>query len=338
MTKPNDHRAIAIWLIVCAVMVLIMMVIGAVTRLSESGLSMVEWRPLIGWIPPMSDAEWQRVFTLYQQTSQYQIANYDMLVGEFKSIFWWEFIHRFWGRLIGLVFALPFLYFLIRRTIPAPMKWHLWALFILGGLQGVIGWWMVKSGFVERTEVSQYRLAIHLGMAFFILGYLLTIARRLLVGEIIPSNARSFSQASLQALPTGLIFITIMSGALVAGLNAGFIYNDWPLMAGEVFPTSYGELQPIWLNFFENIAAVQFNHRILAYITGAVIYALWYRHRQQRFFALNALAIMVTLQLILGISTLMLVIPLYLAVAHQVGAALTFSLMIWVWADLRART
>jgi len=168
-----SDRPIVTWLVLCCLMVVAMMLIGAVTRLTESGLSMVEWRPLIGVLPPLDEAEWGRIFDLYRATSEYRLENAGMTIGEFKTIFWWEYIHRLWGRLIGLVFGLPFLWFLVRRKVPAGLTPHLIALFVLGGLQGVIGWWMVKSGLVDRHDVSQYRLVVHLAIAFLILGYML---------------------------------------------------------------------------------------------------------------------------------------------------------------------
>lgn len=263
-------RAIAIWLFACCGMVILMMLIGAITRLTESGLSIVEWRPLIGVLPPLSDEEWKRVFALYRATSEYRLQNPDMTLAAFKTIFWWEYIHRVWGRLIGIVFAVPLLWFLVRRQIPKGLAPHLVGLFLLGGFQGVIGWWMVKSGFVDREDVSQYRLTAHLGIAFIILGYMLWIAIDLI--------ARARAEI---ALPAGLgrnakavlltVFATALTGGLVAGLNAGFTYNEWPMMDGRFVPDGYGELTPWWLNPFDNIAAVQFDHRIMAYLTAAAV-------------------------------------------------------------------
>ncbi len=328
-SEKNVPHSVAVWLFLCAGMVLAMMVIGAITRLTESGLSMVEWRPLIGALPPLNDAEWDRVFTLYKQTSEYRLANTGMTLLEFQTIFWWEFIHRLWGRSIGLVFALPFVVFLVRGMIPRRLIPHLVTLFVLGGLQGVIGWWMVKSGFVDRTDVSQYRLAIHLVMAFLILGYLLWVAL-----DIVSPRERQSSALRGHALVVlAVVFVTAFAGGLVAGLRAGLDYNTWPLMGDSFVPEGLLELSPWWLNAFENIAAVQFDHRMLAYLTVGLVVILWWRARSadariRR--AVTALTHMAVLQIGLGIATLLLVVPLPLAVLHQAGAAVTFSLAVWV--------
>ncbi|RED49643.1 COX15/CtaA family protein [Aestuariispira insulae] len=333
-------RAVGIWLGICALMVFIMMQVGAVTRLTESGLSMAEWRPLIGWLPPITQAEWERVFALYRQTSQYQLMNEGMALSEFKTIFFWEYFHRLWGRLIGLVYALPFFFFLLRGWIPQEHKKHLWILLVLGGLQGVIGWWMVKSGFVDRVEVSQYRLAVHLGMAVFILGYLFWMAFAFLfpVEEGRKPVARSFRRVG--ALAHAVIFFTVVSGAFVAGLNAGLVYNEWPLMGGGLVPEDYWSESPLWLNLFENVSAVQFNHRIMAYITTATVAGLWIWSRSQDLaprarLSVNCLSAMVAIQVALGIATLLHFVPIPLAVAHQAGAGLTFILSLWVLKELR---
>ena len=341
-TSHENPKAIGLWLFLSSAMVLAMMIIGAITRLTESGLSMTEWRPLIGWIPPIGDVEWQRVFSLYQQTSQYKLANVGMSVEEFKNIFFWEYIHRVWGRLIGLVFALPLFFFFIKGMIPVGYKKHLIILLLLGGLQGFIGWWMVKSGFVDRTEVSQYRLAVHLGMAFIILGYLVWLA----IGLVFPIEAgrpdvpRGFRR--LGSLTHEVIFFTILSGALVAGLGAGLAYNDWPFMDDQIFPEYYWELDPWWLNFFENIAAVQFDHRLFAYITILFVGALFIWSKRLNLaprlrLSINCLTAILTIQVMLGISTLMLVVPIDLAVMHQGGAALTFCTALWVMKELRGK-
>ena len=334
-------RAVGLWLCATAFMVFAMMIIGAITRLTESGLSMVEWRPLMGTLPPLTTAEWERVFDLYKQTSQFRMMNSGMSLAEFQQIFFWEWFHRLWGRTIGIVYALPFFYFLIRGRIPAGYKKHLWALLLLGAAQGVIGMWMVRSGFVDRIEVSQYRLAIHLGMAFFILGYTVWLA----LGLLAPIEAgrkpvpRGFRR--LGAWTHGFIFLTILYGALVAGLNAGFIYNDWPLMAGQVFPDGYWVSDLGWTSLFETMEAVQFNHRILAYITAGSVALLWVRaHRigdlpSRVRLSVNALAAMIVVQILLGISTLMSVVALPLAVLHQAGAAFSFCIALWCLKELR---
>ena len=336
MTSGAAPRPVAVWLFTCAGMVVMMMLIGAITRLTESGLSMVEWRPLIGAWPPTNEAEWQRVFALYRDTSEYQLANAGMGLPEFKTIFWWEFIHRFWGRMIGIVFAVPFVVFLLLKKIPRPLIPHLIALFVLGGLQGVIGWWMVKSGFVDRTDVSQYRLTVHLGLAFGILGYLLWVALDIVAAHRlrVPDGLRSQARLTL-----GVIALTVLAGGLVAGLNAGLTYNTWPLMDGDFVPDGIFEQSPWWLNPFENVAAVQFNHRILAYISVGGILWLWFSVRRARTasrarLASGLLAAMAFAQVILGIATLLLAVPLPLAVLHQAGAATLFTLAVWTVHEL----
>ncbi len=332
-----NRRAIAIWLLVCSGMVAAMVVIGGITRLTESGLSMTEWRPLVGWIPPLGEAEWQRVFDRYRQTSEYRLQFPDLDLAGFKTIFWWEFIHRLWGRLIGLVFGLPLLWFIAARRVERRLIPHLVVLFVLGGLQGVIGWWMVKSGFVERDDVSQYRLTVHLGLAIAILGYMLWLAIGLL-----GADGRAPARAGLRRLARavlGAAFLTVLSGGMVAGLNAGFVHNTWPLMDGGLIPDDFAALSPWWLNLFENHAAVQFDHRMMAYVTAVLIGVLWLRARgaglhRRAGMAISALGVMLVVQLALGISTLLLVVPLPLAVLHQAGAVLLFSLALWSMREL----
>ena len=333
-----NRRNIAIWLFTCAAMVALMVIIGGITRLTESGLSMTEWRPLIGWIPPLSEVEWQRVFDRYRDTSEYRIQFPGMDLEGFKTIFWWEYIHRVWGRLIGLVFGLPLIWFVVRRRVERPMIPHLVALLLLGAFQGLIGWWMVKSGFVDRDDVSQYRLTIHLGVAIAILGYLLWLAFGLLQRAesrgTAPGGLRRLSRATV-----AIAFVTILSGGMVAGINAGFIHNTWPLMDSGLLPDDFAALSPFWLNFFENHSMVQFSHRILAYLTVIVAGVYWFRARSAGLpararMAANLLAVMVVLQIALGISTLLLVVPISLAVLHQGGAVVLFALAIWAMWEL----
>lgn len=328
-----NRRNIAIWLLISAAMVALMVVIGGITRLTESGLSMTEWRPLIGWIPPLSEVEWQRVFDRYRLTSEYRIQFPGMDLEGFKTIFWWEYIHRVWGRSIGLVYALPMFWFLVRRRVERPLVPHLWALLFLGAFQGLIGWWMVKSGFVDREDVSQYRLTAHLGVAIVILGYLLWLA----FGLLSRGDDRAAAPVALRRLSlttAAIAFITILSGGMVAGINAGFIHNTWPLMDGGLLPDDFAALSPFWLNAFENHSTVQFDHRMLAYLTAIIAGFQWYRmhanelHARARV-AGHLLGATVVLQILLGISTLLLVVPISLAVLHQGGAVVLFALAIW---------
>ena len=335
-----DARAVGLWLCANAFMIFAMMIIGAITRLTESGLSMVEWRPLVGALPPLSEAEWERVFALYRETSQYRLMNSGMTLDAFKDIFFWEWFHRFWGRMIGVVYALPFFWFLLRGRVPGAQKPHLWVLLFLGGLQGVIGMWMVESGFADRVEVSQYRLAVHLGLAFLILGYTVWLILDLLAPveggrKPVPRGLRR-----LGAWAHAWIFFTVLYGALVAGLNAGMIFNEWPTMDGGFLPGGYWQADLGWLSLFETNGAVQFNHRMLAYVTAVSVLALWLLARRARLsprahLSIDALAAMTLIQIGLGIATLLSVVALPLAVLHQAGAAITFCLSLWVMKELR---
>ena len=319
-----------------------MVIIGGITRLTDSGLSMVEWRPLMGFLPPLSAAEWERVFALYRSSPEYQTYNAGMGLAAFKNIFWWEYIHRFSGRLIGLLFFIPFVYFLVKGRLTAGLTWRLAGLLILGGLQGVIGWWMVKSGLTDRPDVSQYRLLVHLLLALVIMGMLFHLALSVLVR---PSQ-RVRVDKSLAAhawLVVGLIVVTIAGGALVAGTDAGQIYNSFPMMGDSLIPSEYGFLAPFWLNIFENPAAIQFNHRWLAVLTFIAIVALWLRARQARLnkaahAAVTTMLAIACIQVGLGISVLLTNVPIPLAAAHQAVAAVLLLNGIAVAFFVRARS
>ena len=316
-------------------MVFAMVVLGGFTRLTESGLSMTDWRPVTGWFPPMSDTAWQTQFDGYRLSPEYQKINRGMSLAEFKEIFWLEYLHRLWGRLIGVAFAVPFAIFFVRKWLDRPLLIRLSALFALGGLQGLIGWWMVKSGLVDHPDVSQYRLAVHLMMAFLILGVGLWFALDLLRTERSIVNA---GLLRLSTLTTGLVFITAFTGALVAGLNAGLIYNTFPLMMGEFYPSEGFQLSPWYLNFFEDIPTVQFDHRWLAITTFVFVVLTWLQGRKMggavRLRA-NFLLAAGGLQVMLGISTLLLMVPIPLAAAHQAGAVLLFAASVWLRHGLR---
>tara|TARA_E500000331_G_scaffold308770_1_gene314450 strand:- start:1799 stop:2842 length:1044 start_codon:yes stop_codon:yes gene_type:complete len=325
----GNSRALIIWLVSCAAMVAVMMLIGAITRLTESGLSMVEWRPLIGALPPLSTPEWERVFDLYRKTSEYRLENAGMSLSDFKTIFWWEFIHRLWGRLIGVVFGVPLIWYWWRGYIPPRLRPHLFALFVLGAVQGIIGWWMVKSGFVDRHDVSQYRLTVHLSMAFLILGYILWLVADLATGVNAVSRTADWLRHFLSATLI-VVFVTVMSGGLVAGLGAGFDYNTWPLIAGAWVPSDLFGTVPFWNAAFDDILTVQFDHRMLAYVTVASVLCVsgfGYRLAQSRWQKLILLlfAGMAVMQIALGIATLLSVVAIPLAVLHQAGAILLFS-------------
>ncbi len=341
---PASTRPIAYWLLVCCAMVFAMAVIGAITRLTESGLSMAEWKPLIGILPPLSEAEWHRVFGLYKQTPEFRVYNAWMDLEGFKRIFWWEWFHRLWGQLIGFVFLIPFLRFWSQGRISRELWPKLAGLFLLGGLQGVIGWYMVMSGLVDRPEVSHYRLALHLGMAILIYGLLLRTALGIL--DPLPlagwaTESRRLRRHARVAL--GLVGVTIVWGAFVAGTDAGLAYNSFPLMNGQWIPVEVNNLSPWWINPFENTAAIQLTHRALAILTGLVVLVLWLRVRAARLpgragrvAALTAG--MVLLQIGLGIATLLSVVWIPVAAAHQAGAILVVSGLVWLLHELRPVT
>jgi cytochrome c oxidase assembly protein subunit 15 len=342
--SADDHRAIGLWLLVCCGMVFAIVVIGGVTRLTHSGLSIAVWEPLTGVVPPMSDAEWQRLFGLYQLTPEYLDKNLGMSLSEFQGIFWWEWFHRLFARLIGAVFLLPFLWFWLRGRISQSLMPRLIGLFLLGGLQGLVGWLMVASGLVDRPSVSHYRLAAHLSTALLIFSLMLWQALDLLQPEArsgLVAGARSLRRHLGVALVLALI--TLVYGALVAGLKAGLIYNTFPLMGGNLIPGEMWFYQPAWINLFENQATVQFCHRWLAITTGLVALAYGLRvflagastlaSRTRRLGGL--VSAMVLVQIGLGITTLLLVVPVDVAVTHQGGAFVLIGLLVWALHDLR---
>lgn len=312
----RNARHISNWLFFTAFMVFSMAIIGAITRLTESGLSMVEWRPLIGALPPLSDAEWQRVFDLYRETPEYQKKNFGMELDEFKTIFFWEWFHRLWGRMIGIVYALPLFYFWIRKQIPTGYKSKLIIGLILGGSQGVMGWYMVESGLVDRPSVSHFRLAAHLSLAFIIFGYLLWVAFSL---RGIKSDHTSFCLKRHGWISLVLLSITVIWGAYVAGLDAGMVYNTWPMMGTQWIPNELTGMMSI----FNEPVSVQFIHRWIAVI--AAIMTLTFAYRVTSF----PLAGMVFLQVGLGIATLISQVAIPLAAMHQGGAFILIGLMIF---------
>lgn len=334
------HKIIAVWLFVMVAMVFAMVVLGGITRLTESGLSMVEWRPVTGWLPPMNDAEWLAVFEKYQQSPEFHKVNAHMDVHDFKSIFWMEFLHRLWGRIIGVVFAIPFAFFLIRRWLDRALTLKLAFMFVLGGLQGLMGWYMVKSGLVDRPDVSQYRLTAHFGLALVIIAYMEWVALGLLYPDTGQGTAGLRRFSVLVALWT---FVTALSGGFVAGLDAGFAYNTFPLMDGALIPDGLYSLSPWIRSAFEDILTVQFNHRVLAISLLTLVGFFWLKaryfvlqSRPRR--AVNLLLAVVIAQALLGITTLLLVIPIPLAVAHQAGAVIVFMAALWVAREMQSRT
>ena len=328
--QRGDHRrVIRLWLYAVAAMVLAMVLVGGATRLTESGLSITEWQPIMGALPPMSEAQWLSEFHKYQSIPQYRELNHDMSLDAFKTIFWWEWTHRLIGRLIGVVFLLPLLWFVWRGWIGPGLRGRLWLIFGLGALQGAVGWWMVASGLVHRVEVSQYRLATHLVLACVIYIAILWTALRL--GE----TPLATMPARLRVCAVGLLILVlgqIYLGALVAGLRAGYIYNTWPLIDGALVPDAAQlfSATPTWRNFFENALTVQFDHRMLAYAIWLL--AAWHvtdsiRNARHGPALTRALALFVafSLQAALGISTLLLVVPLPLALLHQAMAMVVLT-------------
>lgn len=327
--SPRDSL-IALWLLGIAAMVFIMVVIGGLTRLTESGLSIVDWRPVTGWLPPLSEAEWLATFQAYRATPEYLHVNRGMTLAEFKGIFWLEYIHRLWGRLIGVAFFVPFVVFLAKGWIGRRLAPHLVVALVLGGLQGVLGWFMVKSGLIDRPEVSQYRLTAHLGAAILIYGYLLWLAWSLMWPRAFGGPAGTSAPWRGAIALTALVVVTILAGGFVAGLNAGLVYNTFPLMDGRLIPEGLFVTTPFWLSFFEDVTTVQFTHRVLALTTLVAVMAFWLTSlrwplsREARL-AVHALAIVATIQVGLGIATLLLAVPIALGVAHQAGGVLLFT-------------
>ncbi len=321
-------RAISNWLLAVAAMVFAMVVVGGITRLTESGLSMVRWEPVSGAIPPLNAEQWQAEFDAYRATPEYRQINRGMSLAEFKDIFFWEYVHRLLGRLIGLAFALPLLWFAWKRAVPKGYGWRLGALLALGGLQGAIGWWMVASGLVDRPEVSHIRLAVHLLLALFILGLLIWTALDLRRLARDPASRPALMPVAA-AWVLSLLGLQLMFGAYVAGLNAGYAFNSWPKMGDEWFPSGTPMLEPFLANLVDNPIVVQFVHRWLAWVlaAGAILLAVqaWSRR-----FHLAAAAVILTLvlQIMLGIGTLLSGVELWIAVAHQAMAALLLAALV----------
>lgn len=332
--QTNSNRAIAYWLFACCFMVLATLLVGGVTRLTHSGLSIVEWQPLLGVIPPLTEVDWLAVFAKYQQSPEYLKVNLHMDLEEFKFIFWWEWVHRLLGRLIGVVFLVPFLWFWLRGQLSRALWPKLLGFFVLGGLQGVMGWYMVKSGLVDDPHVSPLRLAAHLGLAFLIFGLMWWTGLGLLNPNARVHPVAGLSPGRMQLAGSALIalmFAMVLSGALVAGTHAGLIYNSFPLMGEHVVPPDLFALQPAWLNFFENQITVQFDHRLIAWLLFFSLPLYCWRAVRAAPRARNAalaLVLMLALQLSLGIATLLNAVPVALAAAHQVGAMLLFAMLL----------
>jgi cytochrome c oxidase assembly protein subunit 15 len=329
--------AIARWLLFVAALVFLMVIVGGITRLTESGLSMVRWEPISGAIPPLNAEQWQAEFDAYRASPEYQKINRGMSLGEFKEIFFWEYVHRLLGRFIGLAFALPLAWFAWQRAIPRGYGWKLVTLLALGGLQGAIGWWMVASGLVDRPEVSHIRLAVHLLLALFILGALIWTALDLL-GLDRDRDARPAGISKLAIWTLCLLGLQLMFGAYVAGLDAGYAFNSWPKMGDEWFPAGTPMLQPWLTNLADNPIVVQFVHRWLAFVVAGVSVALALRAAGRGLTVPATLLIAaVSIQILLGIATLLTGVELWIAVAHQGMAALLLGATVLVAHQLGER-
>ncbi len=321
-------RRVALWLLICCSMIFAMVVIGGITRLTESGLSITEWKPISGIIPPLDEAQWQAEFEGYKRIPEYQQINRGMTLEEFKGIYWWEFIHRIWGRLIGVVFLVPFVWLLLRHDIRREMIPHMIALFLLGGLQGALGWYMVSSGLAERTDVSQYRLTAHFLLALAIFSYALWLALTLLRRGAASDAAAARLRPHLW-LTVLCLALTLTFGGFVAELNGGLVYNNFPLMGGQLIPAD--AFQVPWSPFEDPVTA-QFIHRWLAIASVMLAIGLWLRREKLRASTTKPIALLAAMAVIqagLGIATLLLIVPIPLAAAHQAGAVVLWTLALW---------
>ena len=329
--RSDRSRPVAVWLFLVAAMVLAMVVVGGATRLTDSGLSITEWKPVAGALPPMSAEDWSAEFDRYKEIPQYKLLNRGMSLEEFKVIYWWEWSHRLLGRLVGAAFAVPFVYFLVRGELPRRLIWRCGGLFLLGGLQGAVGWWMVASGLSDRVSVAPERLMTHLGLAFA------------LFGALVWTGLEAWSGQARQTLPSpwsgraagfiALVYLQILLGALVAGNDAGLVYRDWPLMNGALWPDAYAG-PTLWATIAHSQGAVQLHHRLLAYGLLVAAIALGVGAQRSRYLLPGAkalaMAVMggVVLQAVLGVATLMTGVPIMLGVLHQATAALVLALAV----------
>jgi cytochrome c oxidase assembly protein subunit 15 len=335
-SKSGARAGVRLWMMILFALVVVMIAVGGLTRLTDSGLSITEWRPLTGALPPMSEAAWQSEFDKYRAIPEYQLQNKGMSMSEFQFIYWWEWGHRQLGRVIGLVWAIGFFGFLLTKNIPNGWTSRMLLLGALGGLQGAVGWWMVSSGLTgTMLDVASYRLATHLGLAFVILGFISWYVFQLGQTEKDLIQRRRMRETRLFSMGTGLMhlaFLQILLGALVAGIDAGRNYVDWPLMAGEFFPPDMFSLTPWWRNFFEDDGLVQFIHRMAGYVLMIFAIVVWRVARKsgntQVRFGFNAVLAMVFFQMVLGIITVMYSAPWQIAIVHQLGAVVTWVLIL----------
>lgn len=335
--NPSGQRHVAYWLFACAVLVFAIIVVGGLTRLTHSGLSIVEWQPLVGTIPPLSQAEWEASFAGYRATPEFRLVNFDIDLDGYKRIFWLEYVHRLLGRVAGLMFLLPLMWFALRGTVRGALAWRLAGIFVVGALQGAMGWYMVKSGLVEDPRVSQFRLTAHLGLAFVIFAALLWTAL-----DLLPPPQSATRTARRSRLPAfayavcAVVFMMVLSGGMVAGIRAGTAYNTFPLMNGRVVPAEILLIEPWYANFFYNMATVQFVHRSIAWLLMVLVPLLWWQARGLPAIRRSADVLLCALgvQVALGIATLLLRVPIPIATAHQAGAAFVFAASLWVAHDV----
>ena len=320
----RDGRAVAAWLFLCAALTFAIVVVGGVTRLTESGLSITEWQPLVGALPPLTPSDWEALFARYRETPQFHQVFAEIGLEGFKRIFWWEYSHRLLGRTVGLAFLLPFLFFLFKRKLSAELARKLAGIFALGALQGAMGWYMVKSGLVDDPRVSHFRLTAHLGLALLIFSCEFWLALDVL------SSHEGRKPRTLSLVVLGAVFLMALSGGFVAGLRAGHAYNSFPLMNGRLFPDELWQLEPWWRNFLWNVATVQFVHRAIFWVLLLLVPSLWFqlKHTGARLASHHLLG-MFLLQATLGICTLLLAVPVPLAAAHQAGAVLLLACALW---------
>ncbi len=325
----GNPLALVRWLTCVAALIVIMVIVGGITRLTESGLSITEWKPITGALPPLNMAQWQAEFDLYRATPEYQQINRGMSMADFQFIYFWEWAHRLLGRIIGLAFALPLAWFALRRMIPAGYGLRLTALLALGGLQGVVGWWMVASGLVDRTDVSHYRLAVHLNLALFILGALVWTARDLLARHRGQISGNAHLRPAV-ALALVILALQLVWGAFVAGLNAGYAFSSWPLMGDEIFPAATPIVGGIWTTIVDNPIVVQFIHRWWAFVAaGAMIWLGIQAIRAGDRRAGIALHALIVVQILLGIATLLSGMEFAIALSHQGVGALVVIAAAW---------
>ena len=334
-----ELKYVQFWLITCCVFVFIMVFIGGLTRLTDSGLSIVEWNIFSGIFPPLTNNDWVELFDKYKQFPEYKLVNKNINLYDFKFIFWMEYIHRMWGRLIFLIFLIPLIIFVKKKYISDKLKKHLVIILLLILFQGLFGWYMVKSGLINEPDVSHYRLSIHLLLAFIIYGYLLSLTFSIYSQK---NNKKIITNKSFYIMNLVLIFlilITVFSGGMVAGLDAGLVYNTFPLMGDRFIPLDILEIKPKYINFFENPVTVQFDHRILGLTTFTLIILIWFYARLMNFNSniktkTNILLIVVLIQVCLGITTLLSYVAIHAAIVHQLGSLVLFTISIWILKSL----